>query len=307
MIQDIEPKQYDITYQDIQAREQDYIFPFYGEKLLVKSLGEEKGNIVFLTFDEFSSYGFDMDMLKEHSRYAFKIDKEHFFFIMLDKVFESKATRFYEDIDAAEVETEEDNQQLVWLEQPAFRTLDDLWKCFAGVTAIQINRWYRSRQYCGRCGQPFEHSGYERAMKCKNCGIVEYPKICPAVIVGVVNEEKLLLTRYADRPYKRYALIAGFGEVGESLEATVRREVFEEVGLRVKNITYYKSQPWSFSDSLLCGFFVELEGSDKVVLQESELAEGKWFEREDIPEPDVGIALTAEMIKYFKDGNNPFK
>ena len=156
MIQDIEPKQYDITYVDIKPREQDFIFPFFGEKLLVKKLGEEKANIAFLTFEEISAYGFDINMLKENSKYAFKIDEEHFFFIMLDKVCETKAKRFYEDMDAAEVETEGDIQSLTWLEQPAFRTLNDLWKCFAGVTAMQINRWYRSRQYCGRCGKLFE-------------------------------------------------------------------------------------------------------------------------------------------------------
>lgn len=288
MIQDIEPKQYDITYQDLQPREQDYALTFVGEKLLVKKLGSNKNSVDFLTYDELEAYGFDMVELKEHSRYAFRIDEKHFFISMLDKA------------------VEEEIPALTWLEQADCRTLDELWKCFASVTAMQINRWYRSRKYCGRCGKTFEHSKTERAMLCSHCNLVEYPKISPVVIVGVVNGEKLLLTRYADRPYTRYALIAGFGEVGESLEATVRREVFEEVGLKVKNITYYKSQPWSFSDSLLAGFFAELDGSDQVVLQESELAEGKWFERAEIPVPEVGIALTAEMIKYFKDGNNPF-
>ena len=117
-------------------------------------------------------------------------------------------------------------------------------------------------------------------MVCPECKNIEYPKISPAVIVAVTNGNRLLLSRYARGGYRNYALIAGFAEVGETLEDTVRREVMEEVGLKVKNIRYYKSQPWSFSDSLLVGFFAELDGDDTITLEEEELAEAVWFERD---------------------------
>lgn len=91
-------------------------------------------------------------------------------------------------------------------------------------------------------------------MRCEHCGQMEFPKICPAVIIGVTDGNRLLMSKYAGRDYKKYALIAGFAEIGETIEETVQREVMEEVGLKVKNLRYYKSQPWSFSDTLLFGF-----------------------------------------------------
>ena len=128
-----------------------------------------------------------------------------------------------------------------------------------------------------------------------------YPRIIPAVIVGVKNGDKLLLTKYR-KGFTPFALIAGFTEIGETLEETVSREVMEEVGLKVKNITYYKNQPWAFSDTLLMGFFCELDGSNQVKLDENELALAEWFERNQIPvEPD-DISLTNEMMMVFRDG-----
>lgn len=171
---------------------------------------------------------------------------------------------------------------------------------FAGVTGFQLWGWYSARRFCPRCGKRLVHDEKERMMRCTSCGQMEYPKICPAVIVGVTNGDKILLTRYAGRTYKRYALIAGFAEIGETIEETVQREVMEEVGLKVKNIRYYKSQPWSFSDTLLMGFFAELDGDEAICLDEDELSEGVWCTREEIPEDD-GVSLTREMMRIFKE------
>jgi len=108
------------------------------------------------------------------------------------------------------------------------------------------------------------------------------------------------LTKYKGRAHSRYALIAGFSEIGESLEQTVCREVKEEVGLRVKNLHYYKSQPWPFTDTILAGFYAELDGDDTIKLQEDELSLGVWMNRADIP-PEIGkISLTSEMIEAFR-------
>ena len=130
-----------------------------------------------------------------------------------------------------------------------------------------------------------------------------YPKICPAVIVAVINGDKLLVTKYAGRENSpNYALVAGFAEVGESIEDTVRREVFEETGIKVKNLRFYKSQPWSFTDTLLMGFFCELDGSDSITVDYSELSVAKWISRDEIDVSYTDMALTNEMICVFRDG-----
>lgn len=138
-------------------------------------------------------------------------------------------------------------------------------------------------------------------MYCPECHQMEYPKISPAVIIAVMDGSRLLLSKYADREYKKYALLAGFAEVGETLEETVRREVMEEVGLKVKNIRYYKSQPWSFTDTLLAGFFAELDGAAEITLDRQELAVAEWFEREELPVKYEDCSLTNEMIIAFKE------
>ena len=173
---------------------------------------------------------------------------------------------------------------------------------FAAITGAQLDRWYHTRRFCGRCGSKMQRSDIERAMVCPDCGLTEYPKICPAVIVAVTDGDKLLVTRYANRPFRGWALIAGFVEIGETLEDTVRREVMEEVGLRVKNIRYYKNQPWAFTDTHLVGFYCELDGEAGITLDRNELCEGVWLAREDIPAWENDISLTAEMMERFRLG-----
>ena len=142
----------------------------------------------------------------------------------------------------------------------------------------------------------------ERMLYCEDCHNMEYPKICPAVIIGVTDGDRILMSKYAGRTYKKYALLAGFTEIGETVEQTVAREVMEEVGLKVKNIRYYKSQPWAFSDTLLMGFYCDLDGEDKITLDQNELALAEWFERDEIPVEPSRDSLTNEMIIQFKNG-----
>ncbi len=171
---------------------------------------------------------------------------------------------------------------------------------FAAATACQLHGWYSKNRYCGRCGFVMIHDKKERMMRCERCGNLVYPKLSPAVIVGVTDGDRLLMTKYTGRLYKRYALVAGFAEIGETIEETVRREVLEEVGVCVKNIRYYKSQPWPFSDSLLMGFYCDLDGSDTIILDETELEAAEWIHRKDIDVEADGISLTNEMIVQFK-------
>lgn len=190
-----------------------------------------------------------------------------------------------------------------------FRTARPQERAFAAVTAYHLASWYAEAQYCGRCGTKTVHDGQERMMKCPKCAHMIFPKIMPSVIVAVTEGDKLLLTKYANRPgASRFALVAGFTEIGETAEETVAREVMEEVGLKVKNIRYYKSQPWGISaGGLLLGYWCEVDGTDEIRLDHVELAEGAWVTRDELRRvyEDRGVSLTNEMIVEFIKGNAP--
>ena len=177
--------------------------------------------------------------------------------------------------------------------------------CFAAMTAWHLFVWYRNNRFCGRCGTMTVHDAKERMMRCPNCGNMLFPRINPAVIVAVTDGDRLLLTKYAGRAYTRYALIAGFTEIGETAEETVQREVMEEVGVRVKNIRYYKSQPWGVDGNLLMGFYCDLDGDGTIHLDQTELSLGEWYDRDNLPAHDDGISLTREMIRMFEEGREP--
>ena len=174
---------------------------------------------------------------------------------------------------------------------------------FAMFTAFHLYKWYSSNKFCGSCGAPTSPDSKERALRCGKCGAIMYPRIAPAVIVGVTNGDKLLVTRYAKgRGVGFDALVAGFTEIGETLEQTVEREVMEEVGLRAKNIRYYKSQPWGLSGTMLSGFYCDVDGDDTITLDETELSSAVWTERGDIVGQPDDLSLTNEMMKRFRDG-----
>ncbi|MCD8299701.1 MAG: NAD(+) diphosphatase [Clostridiales bacterium] len=171
---------------------------------------------------------------------------------------------------------------------------------YAGLVGMQLGRWYDAHKYCGRCGALMEHDEKERMMYCPACGQMEYPKICPCAIVGVIHDGKILVSQYRGGFTNHYALIAGFAEIGETIEDTARREVFEETHVHIRNLRYYKCQPWPFSESLLFGFYAELDGSDEITIQEDELSMAKWVTPEEIYETPDNFALTNEMLCKFK-------
>lgn len=177
---------------------------------------------------------------------------------------------------------------------------------FAITTAYHLSVWYNSNRFCGRCAAPLELSNKERALVCHHCKNTVYPRINPAVIVAVTDHERILLTKYrgrADVPF--YALIAGFVEIGETLEETVQREVMEEAGLRVKNIRYYKSQPWGKASDILSGFFCDVDGSNEITMEEDELSIAEWFDRDKVIGQPDDLSLTNEMMMLFKAGKEP--
>ena len=178
---------------------------------------------------------------------------------------------------------------------------------FVVYTARQLWSWYCNNRFCGRCGERTGRSLKERAITCDHCGNIIYPRVVPAVIVGVIDRDndKILVTKYNGRGFGYYALVAGFAEIGETLEQTVEREVMEETGLKVKNIRYYKSQPWGIADDLLTGFFCEVDGSTEIHMDESELSVAEWKSREEVQLQPDELSLTNEMMTVFKNGKVP--
>lgn len=176
-------------------------------------------------------------------------------------------------------------------------------RVFAGMVGYEYHVWYDTHHFCGRCGSKMQHGIVERMLQCPECGCMEFSRLFPAVIIGIVDRkrDKVLVSRYAGRQYKSYALIAGFCEMGETVEQTVHREVMEEVGLKVTNLRYYKSQPWPLSSSLLFGFFCDLDGESSITLDDHELEEAEWLSREDLPD-DEDYSLTREMMGVLRKG-----
>lgn len=173
---------------------------------------------------------------------------------------------------------------------------------FIEVTAFQLNRWYQDNRFCGTCGNKTELDQTERAIRCPHCGRIIYPRIAPAVIVGVINRDRICLTKYA-HGFDQYALVAGFTEIGETFEETVIREVKEEIGVNVKNIRYYKSQPWAISDNILAGYFCEVDGDPTIHMDENELKSAAWYRPEEIVLQSDDYSLTNEMMSLFKSGS----
>ena len=191
-----------------------------------------------------------------------------------------------------------------------FRTEKPKELAYAAVSAWHLCSWYRDARWCGRCGEKLVHDVNERMMRCPRCGNMIFPRINPSVIVAVTHGDYLLLTKYANRPgAQRTALIAGFTEFAESFEQTVHREVMEEVGLKVRDLRYYRCQPWGISGNIMMGFWCRLDGDDDTIrLDQFELADGAWVSREELRKTFVGngVALTSEMISEFAAGRDPY-
>jgi len=277
MIQDIAPHIYHNEYKPVPPTSDSILLYFEGEQVLVH---KEKETFSFPQFSDFPSLPLE---LSSDLIYLFSIDTCTFYLakqrpLPMTPAFHMECTQLFRD------------------SRPQ-------WLAFAGITAHQLYHWYDEHRFCSRCGHPLVHSKSERRLRCPGCALLEYPKISPAIIVGIIHNDKILMSKYAGRSTTHYALIAGYAEIGETIEETVRREVLEEVGLPIKNLRYYKSQPWSFSGSLLFGFFAELDGEDEsITLDTRELATAGWFTREDAPAQPLNISLTSEMIWQFKNG-----
>lgn len=163
--------------------------------------------------------------------------------------------------------------------------------------------WDRSHRFCGRCGHPTEDKSDERAKQCPACGLVNYPRLSPAVIMAVVKGDRILLARNKRFRSPFYSVLAGFVEPGETLEQCVQREVHEEVGLRVKNIRYFGSQPWPFPNSLMVGFIADYAGG-YITVDKSELMEAGWFSADALPMLPLKISIARQLIDWFARSQN---
>jgi NAD+ diphosphatase len=178
-----------------------------------------------------------------------------------------------------------------------YSTLDD--DLFAvGGRAIQIVEWDRTHQYCGHCATPTTQLPHERAKRCPNCGLVNYPRLSPAVIMLISRGDELLLARAPRFPAGMYSILAGFVEPGESLEETVVREVREEVGIEIRDIRYFGSQPWPFPNSLMIGFTATY-ASGEIVIEPEELTEAAWFNKHNLPQIPPRLSIARKLIDWF--------
>lgn len=234
-------------------------------------------------------------------RYLFSVDNERYFLAVRND--EIQHGEFSGEMSDSKIHSEYKSfiEGFEFIGVNSFRRAIPKYRAFAVITAYHLYGWYRDNKFCGRCGKAMMHDDKERMMKCPVCNNMVFPKISPAVIIGVTDGDRILFTKYAQRTYTNYALVAGFAEIGETLEETVIREVKEETGLDVTNVRYYKSQPWALSGSLLAGFYCDLKGSDKIKLQEDELSVAEWVKADDIHEKEDGISLTKEMMLKFKE------
>ena len=270
MIQDIFPSRLDNSFADYTMQDDDGLFFF-----------DEEGRILVCGKDGQLAIPRGADYPGQKAIYLFSIDDRRFFLA------EGCPDCIREKLSAYTI-----------------RQMRDLFQgkeVFAAFTAYHLWRWYADNRYCGRCAARLDYDKKERALRCQACGNVIYPRINPAVIVGVVKGDSLLITRYRNG-YSHNALVAGFTEIGETLEETVSREVMEETGVRVRNIRYYKSQPWGMAQDILVGYFCEADGDGAIRMDENELRYAEWTKREDIVLQPNNLSLTNEMMTVFKNG-----
>lgn len=264
----------------------DRVLCFRGGDLLIRR--DNRGNICFPQYSQAENWTSDWNTWgKVLFRFVFRMQDVNYFLFMGDSGDCPEEPYHYEQV----------------------RRMREEAACFdpiyAAFTGLHLYKWYRTNRFCGACGSLTVHDDRQRMLRCPSCGNLIFPRINPAVIVAVTNGDQLLLTKYAGRAFTRYALVAGFTEIGETLEQTAAREVMEEVGLKVKNIRYYKSQPWGVDGNILAGFYCDVDGDDTIHLDEKELAVGEWHPRNNLPAKDDGFSLTREMIRVFEEGREP--
>ncbi len=266
MYQTIIPHHFDNHFQHHQPKSDDVILSYDGRNILLK---EDR------TFYHYSDISQEISL-----RYLFQIDSTSYY--LADLLY----------------------LHPISLDIQSLRKYEPKQDAFAGITGWHLYDWYRNNLFCGRCSSRMEDDTKERAMRCPNCGNLVYPRINPVVIVAIKNDkDELLVTKYSHGSYSKYALVAGFVEIGETVEEAAIRETKEETGLDITDLTYYKNQPWGFSSSLIFTYVAYAHGQQKISLDDEELKVAEWITREDkYADPNDSASITAEMIHRYLEG-----
>ena len=275
MIQDIYPHRFCNSYLSNQApHENDYILHYQGNTILLKTKGDELAIPQKKDFPEISA------------------ETGHIFLFSLNEV---PCFWVWDDLKAK-------GSQFEYKDISLFRTTSQHEIGWISIVGLHLKNWYLQNRFCGTCGAQTQHKSDERAVVCPACNTVVYPKISPAIIVAIVSNDKILLARNSNFVGGWYSLVAGYVDVGETLEETVKREVKEEVGLDVWNIRYYKSQPWALSGSMMIGFIAEADENQPICIDEKEITAAAWFTRVTLPNHPKNISIAGEMIEKFERG-----
>ncbi len=271
MIQDIYPHQFDNSFVCTNGIcENDYIFHFNGNDLLLKHNGET----------------LELPQKKDLAG----ICSEGIFLFSLNKV------RCFLVRDCPEQENNELIYHPIKNRNPFVQKEID----YTSAVALHLRNWYAQHKFCGKCGTPTVNKSNERAIFCPSCQSILYPDISPAIIVAIFCDDKILLARNANFPEGFYSLVAGYVDIGETIEDAVAREVKEEVGLTLKNIRYYNSQPWPFSGSMMIGFTAEADKEQTIEIDNHEIVEAAWYSRNNLPETPLDRSIAGEIIGKFR-------
>lgn len=270
MIQDIHPHVFSNTFVITTGiQENDYVFHFKGDSLLLKKDGDE----------------FEIPKMEDikgncsDGIFLFTLNNVNCFLVWECSVPDSNLFAYHEI--------------------NYFHTISQKEIDWISIMAFQLKNWYTQNKFCGKCGNPTVLKNDERAICCPSCQTVLFPKISPAIIVAILSGDKILLARGANFREGFYSLVAGYVDVGESIEDAVIREVKEEVGIAIKDIRYYKSQPWPFSGSMMIGFIAEADGAQTIQIDNKEIVDAAWFSRSNLPDHPTNRSIAGEIIDKF--------
>lgn len=273
MIQDIHPHLFNNTFiVNTGIQQDDHIFHFKGNSLLIKENG----------------HGYEIPIKRELKG----VSSDGLFLFTLNNV---NCFLVWDCV-------EPDESNFAYHEINFLRNISQKEIDWTAVVALQLKNWYEQNRFCGKCGSPTVPKQDERAIVCPSCQSTLYPTISPAIIVAIRCDDKILLARNANFKNGFFSLVAGYVDIGESIQDTVRREVKEEVGLEIKNIRYYDSQPWPFSGSMMIGFTAEADGKQPIQIDNNEIVEAAWFTRNNLPNRPPNRSIAGEMIDRFIKG-----
>lgn len=197
------------------------------------------------------------------------------------------------DLSQGDIESEQGD----WLDlREAMSLLDTELFLMAG-RAWQVINFVRTHQFCGQCGQAMLPIKWEVACQCRGCGHRAYPRVSPAVMMAVVKDDQVLLAQNKRNKGSIHSVLAGFVEVGETLEQTVAREVMEEVGIRITNIRYFGSQPWPFPHNMMVAYIADYV-SGEIKIDPNELMSADWFSRGNLPEIPGHHSIARSLIEH---------